>query len=277
MKIKSCSDTSSILMKIHGENLIDKIISPDIDENFLAELGKTISAIDSFKQKNQIPITNMNNNSNNFNHNHNNNANSINNNNRTNIREHAYRFENELNSIELTDQNAESIPTMRKINSTIAKNQTHKRRYSNISGSRSDVENLILADRNYSTKNNNTQTSKDFLMRRSNSKSTLNVSRNSKSKSKGKVDFFDDSLVSNSEAKFEQMLRKYGGRQMSSKVFINYFRKVGDFFDPTLQKGGNSALDLKEQGRKRSGSRRKSGSNNNNNSFAISHSQHNNM
>ena len=285
MKIKACEDTSSILMQIHGESLIDQIISPDCDHNFLSELENTINEISSFKQKNIIIPTNNNNNKNtkknnsNYNRNSNNN---INNNNQNQI----YQFENDNVPAEIynpeTNRRSEDYPSLRKlsaasnqINQRNSNKNTHIRQHSNISGSKSDLENLILScdQRIYSAKINNKQASRENI-RRSHSKSTLNVSRNSKSRgSVGKADFFEDSV--GSEAKFEQMLRHYGGRQMSGKVFMNYSRKVGDFFDPTLQKGGNSALDMKDQSRKRSGSRRRSG--NNNNSVSISYSQNNNL
>jgi hypothetical protein len=269
MKIKACPYILSILMKIHGEGLIDKIISLDCDVNFLAELENTVSEIESFKKNNKLP-NNNNNNNNTSNNNHVKN----NNNNKQNKN---YQFENEQFAEDLhreTNMKSEALPLMRKVANAnqIQRNPSHVRQNSNISGSRSDLENLILGERNYSTKNNNTQASREMI-RRSHSKSTFNVSGNSKSRSKGKIDFFEDSL--GSEAKFEQVLRKYGGKQMSGKVFMNYCRKAGDFFDPTLQKGGNSALDSKEESRKRSGSRRRSG-NNNNNSVSISYSQNNN-
>ncbi len=70
MKIKGCEDTSSILTKIYGENLIDKVISPDLEENILNEMEKTILEIQIFKQKNGLPTSNKNepiNNNNNIN------------------------------------------------------------------------------------------------------------------------------------------------------------------------------------------------------------------
>lgn len=279
MKIKACSDTSSILTQIYGESLIDKIISPECDENFLAELEKTISEIDSFKQKNVIPNSNRNKKDSLIKKNNANKNNNNNNDNNKNKQNQIYQFEKESENIAAeeyapdTNSKYEDYPSAGKIvQQTSQRNQrnpTHTRQYSNITASRSDLENLI--QRNYSTKNFNTQPTREGIGR-SHNKSTLNVSRNSRSRgSKGKVDFFEDSVAS--EAKFEQMLRKYGGKQMSGKVFMNYFRKVGDFFDPTLQKGGNSTLDLKDQSRRRSGSRRRSRGNTNNNSVSISYSQ----
>lgn len=284
MKIKACQDTSSILVKIHGDSLIDKIISPDCEENFLAELENTIGEIDSFKQKNSI-ITYKLNNNHNINQQNNNNWNPKNISNNKQHKNYQFEYEpyaeyaynHETNKKSLEEHQAQlKIPSSNQPNQTNQINpNTHTRQASNISGSRSDLKNLIFCSnaKNQSLKTHKTQESRERL-RRSQSKSTLNASRTSKSRSKGNVDFFEDSV--GSEAKFEQMLRKYGGRQMSGKVFMNYFRKVGDFFDPQLQKGGNSTLGLKEQGRRRSGSRGRSGSNVNNNSVSVSYSQHNN-
>jgi len=298
MKIKACPDTCSILIKIHGESLIDQIISHDCDENFLSQLENTIRELDSFKKTNLTLPNNNNKISKNYNsdsrlsgiktktnnnddYNYNNNDKNISQNNQNKV----YQFENEdyIEAANKCETNAKS-EIYQATNQTNQINQIkninpkrHQRQLSNIAGSRSDFENLILSGgdrRDYSTKNN-TQPSCQ-RMRRSHSKSTLNASRNSKSRSKGKVDLFEDSV--SSDAKFEQILRKYGGRQMSGKVFMNYSRKVGDFFDATLQKGGNSSLDLKDQSRKRSGSRGRSGNTiNNSNTVSVSYSQNHNM
>lgn len=261
MKIKACEDTSSILTKIYGDNLIDKIISPDLEENLLNEIEKTIIEIQSYKQNNVLPVSNKT--DPNTNNKINNNKNKMNNNNYFN-----YEFENDNfserneNNNNINIQSRNEFP-MRKIQNY---NSLHNRQASNISSSRNnDIENLIL-ERNYSTKNNNTISNRGG-MRRSNSKSTLNVSRNSKSRSKSKIDFFEE-VNGGAEIKFEEMLRKYGGRQMDARVFMNYFKNRGGFFDPTLQKGGNSSLDIKDQHRKRSNSRKKG----TNNSISISYS-----
>jgi len=240
MNIKSCSDTSSILMKIFGNDLIDRIISPNSDEELLNEIENTIFEINSFKEKNSIPS--MNNQQFNKNSNKSNNK-IIDSNGNGNNSEH-----------ENHNQKFKKIPNY---NSNI----NHIRQPSNFSVNKSELENIIL-QRNYSTKNNNTASNRG--LKRSNSKSTLNISRNSRSKSK--LDFFEEG--SGSDTRFENMLRKYGEKSIDSKVFMNYSKKKGNFFDPTLQKGGNSSLDIKDHVRKRSNSRKMAIQNNLGNNFS---------
>lgn len=89
--------------------------------------------------------------------------------------------------------------------------------------------------------------------------SNENATRHSKSPSKSKVDFFDETMACG-DKKFEEILRKYsGGRKMAQRVFMNYSKQKGEYFDPTLQKGGNSVLEEKDlkNSLKRSASKRR--------------------
>jgi beta-glucosidase-like glycosyl hydrolase len=103
----------------------------------------------------------------------------------------------------------------------------------------------VLNNQNNYSHYNLTGNNSNRGMRRSASKSSLNLTKNSQSKSKSKIDFFED--IPKDEMKFEQILRKYGGRKVSGKVFMNYSKQRGEFFDPTLQKGGVSSLNVKDQ------------------------------
>jgi len=81
-------------------------------------------------------------------------------------------------------------------------------------------------------------------MRRSNSRSKLNIStRNSRSKSRTN---FNEIFESNVEDKsFENILRKYGGRQITGKVFMNYSKKKVNFLIPLYKKEEFHHLKLK--------------------------------
>jgi len=269
MKIKTCQDTSSILTKIFGSNLIDKIISQDLDENILNEIEKTVSEIESYKIANGITTNKEEiefNQKNQENPNQNQYQNNYNDNNRE------YRFENEDELSELSEypnlnrknNNVNYTPDIGPMKKIENYNTLQKRQLNQSSMGKANLE-TYLVEKNNSTQNNNTNPS-NRGMRRSNSRSTLNASRNSKSRSKSKLDFFEENM--NTDAKFEGMLRKYGGMKIDGKVFMNYSKNKGDFFDPTLQKGGNSTLDYKDKQRKRSNSRKRGI----NNSVSISYS-----
>ena len=51
------------------------------------------------------------------------------------------------------------------------------------------------------------------------------------------------------------MLRNYASNNISSKVFKNYSKKGGGFFDPCLQQGGISNLDVDKKRRSKSRTR----------------------
>jgi hypothetical protein len=96
---------------------------------------------------------------------------------------------------------------------------------------------------------------------RTNSKNKINISsKNSKSKSKSIYNFDNFDTIKTKDKTFESILRKYGGKQISVKVFMNYSKKKPQFFDAPLQKGGISSLEVKDVNRlKRSYSRKTMG------------------
>lgn len=252
-KIKSCDDTNKILIKLYGEDILNKIISPDLDENLLSNIENTIKEIDEFKKShgdtyNKTKQNSINNNSNS------NNANNLYNKITPNFKENVYNNEfNRSNNFRKINNNNNSYYNINNLNTSNNNNNNIRKENNSFYTS----ENLLA--RNYSERNLSKNNMKRNL---SNSRSTINIStkNNSRSKSKNKFEIFESNNSNElNDKSFENILRKYGGRQITGKVFMNYSKKNGQYFDASLQKGGVSSLDIKDLERtnmKRSNSRK---------------------
>jgi hypothetical protein len=79
---------------------------------------------------------------------------------------------------------------------------------------------------------------------------------------------------SGEEYKFENSLRRYMGSRDEHKIFKNYTKPYGSFFDPSLQQGGESKLRLDQLKKNRSKSKNKNKNLiNKSNSFLLSSSK----
>ena len=222
MKIKSSPNVSALVTQLFGEDIIDKIISPDIDEYLLNKLENTITEITLLKNKlinNHNPPINHE---------------------QENLYNKNFINKNNFNQNNLKNLIIENNDYPEKENFYIKKNiqKINNRNLNLNSNHRSNLNSNILLENN-------------LLLKRSNSKYSINsinnTSKLSRSKSKGKIDFFED--LNENPSDFQNVLRKYKGDREGYKVFKNYFNKIGGFFDPSLQKGGLSTEDLKRRTR----------------------------
>lgn len=314
LKIKSCPETSSIITQIFGDDILERIISPDFDNRLIDEVEQTIFEINQAKsiddkEKNDV-YENYNNNydSNNF----------MNNNDKNNtIQENDENYTYEGNK---NDQNInfDNFPIHNNIqyhtlqpNQSINTNNKNKNLSSYRNKSNLESKNYNIGNNskfNNKTENvNNTLTNKkencyeipqisnnkssNQLNNNSNQSYNLNHNRNNSLNGNFQFDFLskysidlntDKSLVkisgtksiknlnkSNSKIfikdeikeemynnpKFECLLRNYGDKNLSSRIFNNYSKKGGGFFDPSLQNGGVSKLSIDRRIRSKSKNR----------------------
>lgn len=222
MKIKSSPDVSALVTQLFGEDIIDKIISPDLDQKLLNNLENTLTEIILFKNK------------------------LINNHNPSIDHEQENLFNKNFSNKNISHQNNLTNLIIENNDYPEKKNFYIKKNIQNINNG-----NFNLNSNPRSNLNSNILLENNLLLKRSNSKYSINsinnTSKLSRSKSKGKRDFFED--LNENPSDFQNVLRKYKGDREGYKIFKNYFNKIGGFFDPSLQKGGLSTEDLKRRTR----------------------------
>jgi hypothetical protein len=279
-----------ILNKIYGDDILTKIISPDLDNDLLVNIENTINEINEFKKSNGFKYENIKEISdqskklNEYEYEYKNHDRIYYNNNyKENYNCNENLFKNKYAKItpnvkEIYENNKHNSINYRKINNNYNYNNNLNNRKENNSFysseallARNNSESHHNNNNNYNNYNNNynnnnyintsNQNSINYSINRgnisgsgiirTNSRNNINMNistKHSKSKSISKsisnFDIFD--TINLQDKSFENILRKYGGRQMSGKVFMNYFKKKPQFFDPPLQKGGISSLEVKD-------------------------------
>jgi len=250
MRMKTCPDASVIIPQLFGENIIEKLISTEVEMELIDELDNIVREIDELKMK-------------------------AGNNNTIQEKEENYNeAENKETSHELLcdnnrDYEDEDFRNHKSIlNRTYTYNALYKTKISatklanecNVEKKEDQSERIINMNNNlnsnkificktnpnlkhslYLMKNPNETLINSTLMHNSRSKS--NRSRN-KNYSKAHKNGLDDSRKEcwDIPPKFEGILRNYGDRNSKGKIFFNFCRKASGYFDAPLQTGGASKL-----------------------------------
>lgn len=260
MKINTCPDTSDIVSQLFGEDILERIISPDAEEEMINDIEQIISEIDTLKlnnnnnqfiedqkslneeenikypaiKKDYIQMNENNNqrNMNDFNLNAPLQVNLSYNNNKKNLYEYSKNMiEDQCNNNNKINNNYDE-----KNRNLTSNNSSNKRlEYNTIQNNTHHLNNLNFDS---ITKNSNDVNSENNYLKISGSKSNRNLN---KSQSKVNLEEYKEERWENPN--FESMLRNYKGKNTNTKIFKNYTKKASEFFDPTLQRGGISKLD----------------------------------
>ena len=217
MKINNDKELFDILSELFGTNIIEELLSPNVSQEFLLNVEKSIEeierlrSIDEQKNKNNN-IQNLNNNQN-FN---NNNRNFNNQNFNNNFNNNSNNFNNNFEPLfyETGEEKKRQLSQVKKPNYSDLLLKKH-----NLEIKNSNFNNKIV-ERNEPYKEFNFESSLRFNMKRPQSCRRSNNNSH---------------LTTNSNANNNNNNRQF-------KRFVNYTSNYGHYFDESLQKGGISKL-----------------------------------
>jgi len=290
IKIKTCPDTAAIVSQLFGDDVLERIISPDTEEEMISDLEQIISEIEELKANNI----------------NNNNTNSINNNNQ----------EIDDNPLD-NEKNIQSLPSKQMICNSKSKNnskeylniplqsnflgnhKTNLYEYSKNIDNTNSKSNTGNCEENYSNNNNINYTNSINNNNNNNNNYTKKINLTTKDSSNKKLEhntnpnnhnfnnnldsvskYSNDVISENNFMKVSGSKSKRDLNKSQSKAFLDEYtddrwdkpnfesmlrnyksknsnkmifrhtKKRSEFFDPTLQHGGVSKLDNENRSRR---------------------------